>query len=93
MMVADPAYAGDRRIRIVNNTIDPIIEFYALPGKIRGWDDARNLLPLPIRPGQRGEIVINGTCRLNLLAVFADGTEAARWELNLCKRTEVTFYD
>jgi hypothetical protein len=81
-----PASALDRHIEFVNDTRMAIVEIYASPVGVGRWDQdllGDGILP----PGSSVLISIDGGtgyCRIDLEAVFDDGTAHIRRDVNVC---------
>lgn len=87
ILAAGPAQALDRRVRVVNASTQPIVEFYGTHfGNLPSQEDmlgADNL-------AAGKSVVLNfedgsGYCRFSFRAVFADGVELARPSVNVCE--------
>lgn len=87
VMMATPATALDRRVRILNATTTDMVGFYGAP--VGTAPSQRNLLGGDLLPAG-GAVVIDfedgsGYCRYAIRAVFADALELARASLNVCE--------
>jgi len=93
-MSATGAAAVDRRVRIVNDTSYDIISFYASNKGSRSWEE--DILGRRILPAGHS-VVINiddgtGYCKYDFLAVFEDGDELEKYNINVCEVSEFTYY-
>jgi hypothetical protein len=81
-----PASASDRHIEFVNDTRMAIVEIYASPVGIGRWD--QDLLGDRILPPANSVLISiaggTGYCRIDLKAVFDDGTAHIRRDVNVC---------
>jgi len=81
-----PASVLDRHIEFVNDTRMAIVEIYASPVGVGRWDQdllGDGILP----PASSVPISIDGGtgyCRIDLKAVFDDGTTYIRRDVNVC---------
>jgi hypothetical protein len=81
-----PALALDRHVQLTNSTRMVIVEFYASRGGSGNWQQdilGEEFLP----PGQSVVVDIDdqtGYCRFDLKAVFDDGTNLIRRNVNIC---------
>jgi hypothetical protein len=86
-LLSAPAFALDRRVRIVNDSKHDIVGFYGTNVGVRDWQD--NLLGAAIlRAG--ASIVLDfedgsGYCRFRFRAVFDDNKELVRPSVNICE--------
>lgn len=86
-VLAEPAAALDRRVRIVNDSKVDIVDFFAVNVDLRDWPDS--LLGDDILPAG-GSVVLNfddgsGYCRFRFRAVFTDGVALERDSVNICE--------
>lgn len=92
-MVAAPASALDRHVRIVNQTGYTIVRFY---GSNTGADDwQEDILGEDVLPSG-SSVVINfddatGYCKFDFKAVFEDGDEMVKQGVNVCKVGTFTY--
>ena len=92
-MVAAPASALDRHVRIVNETGYTIVRFY---GSNTGADDwQEDILGEDVLPSG-SSVVINfddasGYCKFDFKAVFEDGDEMVKQGVNVCKVGTFTY--
>ena len=89
------AQALDRRVNIVNNTSTDMVEFYASSVGVRDWEE--DILGQDILPSGH-EVVVDiddgtGYCKYDLRAVFSDGLEAVKGDVNVCEIGTFTFND
>ena len=90
---AIPAFALDRRVRIVNETGYILIEFYGSNKGSRSWEEdilGRDVL------GSGQSIMIDfddgtGYCKFDFKAVFDDGDELIRKNINICEIGTYTY--
>lgn len=86
-LIAAPAQALDRRVRLVNDSKHAVTEFYGSKfGDRASGDDMLGDDDLP--PG--GTLILNfedgsGYCRFAFRAVFDDGKILARKSVNVCE--------
>ena len=92
-MIAAPASALDRHVRIVNQTGYTIVRFY---GSNTGADDwQEDILGEDMLPSGQS-VVINfddatGYCMFDFKAVFDDGEELVRDGVNICEVATFTY--
>jgi hypothetical protein len=81
-----PASALDRQLQLTNTTRLPIIELYAAQNGSGEWRS--DMLGEDfLRPGDTVVITVDdqaGYCRFDFKAVFDDGTELIRRDINVC---------
>lgn len=87
------ANALDRRVNIINATSYDIIEFYASSVGVRDWEEDI-LGPDILEAGE--SVVINiddgtGYCKYDFLAVFDDGEEVIKGNVNVCEISSFRF--
>ena len=90
---ATPAFAQDRRVRIINGTRHTMVRFYASNSSRTSWEEdilGRKVLPA----GQ--SVVVNiddgsGACLYDFKAVFDDGDELTRGQINVCQISEYRY--
>jgi hypothetical protein len=87
------ANALDRRVNIINATSYDIIEFYASSVGMRDWEEDI-LGPDILAAG--ASVVINiddgtGYCKYDFLAVFDDGEEVIKGNVNVCEISSFRF--
>jgi len=84
--IGPPASALDRHIEFINDTRMAIVEIYASPVGVGRWGQdllGDGILP----PASSIRISIDGGmgyCRIDLKAVFDDGTAHIRRDVNVC---------
>ncbi|MVO15049.1 hypothetical protein [Parasedimentitalea huanghaiensis] len=88
-----PAAALDRRVRIVNQTGYVLVEFYGSNKGSRSWEEDI-LGPDVLGSGQ--SVMINfddgtGYCKFDFKAVFDDGDELIRKNVNICEIGTYTY--
>ncbi|GGH52666.1 hypothetical protein GVY41_08645 [Frigidibacter albus] len=91
--MALPAAALDRRVKIVNQTGYTIVEFYASNTGTSDWQE--DILGPDVLPSG-SSVMVNiddgtGYCKYDLLAVFEDGDEVVRSDLNVCEVGTFTY--
>ncbi len=92
---ATGALAYDRHVMIVNNTSYDIYEFYASSVGVDIWEEdilADGILP----SGHQVRVNIDdgsGYCRYDFKAVFEDGYESVRSNVNVCEVGTYTYSD
>lgn len=90
---ATPAVAQDRRVRIINGTNHTMVRFYASNSSRTSWEEdilGRKVLPA----GQSVMVNIDdgsGACLYDFKAVFDDGDELTRGQVNVCQITEYRY--
>ncbi|MDP3341202.1 hypothetical protein [Frigidibacter sp.] len=90
---AFPAAALDRRVQIVNNTGYTIVEFYASNTGTSDWQE--DILGPDVLPSG-SSVMINiddgtGYCKYDLLAIFDDGDELMKGDVNVCEVGTFTY--
>jgi len=88
-----PAAALDRRVRIVNATGFAIVEFYASNTGTSDWQE--DILGQDVLPSG-ASVMINiddgtGYCKYDLLAVFEDGDQLVKSDVNVCEVGTFTY--
>jgi hypothetical protein len=82
-----PAFAQDRRVRIVNNTGFTIVRFYGSNKGSKSWEE--DILGADVLgPGQSVNINFDdgtGYCKFDFKAVFNDGEELVSKNINICE--------
>ena len=88
-----PAQAEDRRVRIINNTRHTMVRFFASNSSRTTWEE--DILGQRVLPaGQSVMINIDdgsGACLFDFKAVFDDGDELVRQQVNVCQISEYTY--
>jgi hypothetical protein len=73
--------------RVHNQTRTPVVKLYVSDSRINDWEE--DVLGDGIlNPGETGKINFSGPsdwCLFDIKAVFSDGDEAEKYEVNLCK--------
>lgn len=86
-LIAGPALAEDRRVKIINETDHTIVQFYASNVGQDDWEE--DILGADmLRPGQSVTINIDdgsGYCKYDFKAVFSDGDVLVRQGIDVCK--------
>ena len=84
---AIPAFAQDRKVRIVNNTNFTIVRFYGSNKGSKSWEE--DILGADVLdPGQSVNINFDdgtGYCKFDFKAVFNDGEELVSKNINICE--------
>ena len=88
-----PAAALDRRVQIVNQTGYTIVEFYASNTGTDDWQE--DILGADVLPSGSA-VMINiddgtGYCKYDLLAIFEDGDEVVKPDVNVCEVATFTY--
>jgi hypothetical protein len=90
---ATSANALDRRVNIINETSYVIVEFYASNVGERDWEE--DILGADIlEPGASVMINIDdgtGYCKFDFMAVFDDGDEVIKEDVNVCEISSFRF--
>jgi hypothetical protein len=87
------AQAQDRRVNIINETSYVIVEFYASNVGERDWEE--DILGADIlEPG--ASVMVNvddgtGYCKYDFMAVFDDGDEVIKEDVNVCEISSFRF--
>jgi hypothetical protein len=89
------SFALDRRVRIINDSIYDIHEFYASSVGAKTWEE--DILGRQILPSGT-DVVINiddgtGYCKYDFRAVFEDGEEVITESVNVCEISSFTYHD
>ncbi len=90
---AIPAFALDRRVRIVNDTGYVLVEFYGSNKGSTSWEEDI-LGPDVLRTGQSVMIDFDdgtGYCKFDFKAIFDDGDELIRKGVNICEIGSYTY--
>jgi hypothetical protein len=87
------ANALDRRVNIINETSSVIVEFYASSVGVREWEEDI-LGPDILESG--ASVVVNiddgtGYCKYDFMAVFDDGEEVIKGDVNVCEISSFRF--
>jgi hypothetical protein len=87
--------AQDRHVSVINETSRTLVSFYASNILRPGWEE--DILGFNVlAPGHSVRVNIDdgtGYCWFDLKAVFADGSEAVRYGVNVCRIETWTIYD
>lgn len=89
------AQAQDRHVRVINETSNTLVSFYASNISIPGWEEDMFGLRTLV-PGYSVLVNIDdgtGYCHFDLKAVFSNGSEAVRYNVNVCTTETWTIYD
>jgi hypothetical protein len=93
LLVASVAYAADRRVETVNKTGLTMTEFYASNTGASEWEE--DILGTDILAnGDTVEVNIDdgtGKCRFDFKAVFQNGAELVRNNINVCQISTFTY--
>lgn len=95
LSLALSAQALDRRVNIVNGSSYTIMEFYASSVGVEDWEE--DILGPDVLPSG-SSVMVNiddgtGYCKYDLMAVFEDGDEAVKHDVNVCEVATFTFTD
>lgn len=93
VVAALPAAALDRRVTIINNTGYTIVNFFGSNTGTNSWEEdilGRDVLP------SGSSVVINfndgtGYCMFDFLAIFDDGEQLVRENVNICEISTFTY--
>ncbi|MGO4853776.1 hypothetical protein [Phaeovulum sp. W22_SRMD_FR3] len=90
---AVPTLALDRRVKIVNNTGYTMTEFYGSNKGTDSWEE--DILGADVLPSG-SSVMINfndssGYCKFDFKAVFEDGDELVRQNVNVCELGTFTY--
>ena len=95
LAVHSPAQAEDLEFLLYNDSSADLVEFNISPASSDNWEE--NLLAGGyLAPGYEIDVdIADGltTCVYDIRGVFADGSEAEDYALNLCDLGEYTFTD
>lgn len=93
LTVAAPAHATDRRVRIHNETGLTLYRFYSTNSGATKW--GRDVMgSATLAPGQYMTMNFDnaqGYCLFDFRAIFEDGTELTRANVNVCQITDYTY--
>ncbi len=92
LALASPAWALDRKVTIVNNSGFTISYFYGSNVGTTFWEE--DLLSSDVL-SNGASVVVNfddttGYCRFDFRAIFDDGTEIVKKDVNVCEITTFT---
>jgi hypothetical protein len=92
VVVAGPAAALDRKVTIVNNSGITVSYFYGSNVGTTFWEE--DLLASDVL-SNGASVVVNfddttGYCRFDFRAIFDDGTEIVKKDVNVCEITTFT---
>lgn len=93
MLASTSASAADRHVKIINATDHTIVRFYASRTSTNSWEEDI-LGSNTLEPGQAANINIDdgsGACVFDFKAVFDDGDELVRSEVNVCRISSYTY--
>lgn len=92
-ILAGPAFALDRRVTIVNNTGFTMVKFYGSNKGAKTWEE--DILGEDVLPsGSQVSVNFNdesGYCKFDFKAVFDDGDELVREDVNICEIATFTY--
>ena len=91
---AGPALAEDRRVRLINDTGFTMVRFYASRVSTDDWEEDI-LGDSVLRSGASVMVNIDdgtGACRYDFKAVFDDGDELVRNDINVCRITSYRYH-
>ncbi|MGB8815251.1 MAG: hypothetical protein WCC57_18895 [Paracoccaceae bacterium] len=91
--LASPALALDRRVTIVNNTGFTMVKFYGSNTGSKSWQE--DILGNDVLPSG-SQVTVNfnddsGYCKFDFKAVFDDGDELVREDVNICEIATFTY--
>lgn len=91
--MALPVAALDRRVRIINNTGYTIVRFYGSNKGTNSWEE--DILGADVLR-HNSSLVINfddgtGYCKFDFKAVFDDGDELVKKDINICEIGTFTY--
>ena len=91
--LVSPALALDRRVTIVNNTGFTMVKFYGSNKGAKTWEE--DILGEDVLPsGSQVSVNFNdesGYCKFDFKAVFDDGDELVREDVNICEIATFTY--
>ena len=86
-LIAGPALAEDRRVKIINETDHTIVQFYASNIGENDWEE--DILGTEmLRPGAAVTVNVDdgtGYCKYDFKAVFSDGDVLIRRGIDVCQ--------
>ena len=86
-LIAGPALAEDRRVKVINETDHTIVQLYASNVGANDWEE--DILGQEmLRPGQAVTINVDdgtGYCKYDFKAVFSDGDVLIRQGIDVCQ--------
>jgi hypothetical protein len=93
VVAALPAAALDRRVTIINNTGYTIVNFFGSNTGTNSWQE--DILGNDVLPSG-SSVVINfndgtGYCKFDFLAVFDDGDQLIKENVNICEISTFTY--
>lgn len=95
VLLAGEAHATDRHVRIINSTSTTMKMFFASNVDIKKWEE--DILGDDVlRPGDSVNVDIDDgtdTCEYDFRALFTDGLESVKNNVNVCRIGEFTFND
>ena len=88
-----PAAALDRRVTIINNTGYTIVNFFGSNTGSQSWQE--DILGNDVLPSG-SSVVVNfndgtGYCKFDFLAVFDDGDQLIKENINICEISTFTY--
>ncbi|SLN44305.1 hypothetical protein [Ruegeria meonggei] len=95
LTVCSSAYAEDLEFLLHNDSSSDLVEFNISPASSDDWEEDL-LADGYLAPGyETGVDIVDGltTCIYDIRGIFADGSEAEDFGLNLCDLGEYTFTD
>ncbi|WP_097068458.1 hypothetical protein [Rhodobacter maris] len=91
--LALPAAALDRRVRIVNNTGFTMVRFYGSNKGSDSWEE--DILGNDVLPSGSSVMIdfddASGYCKFDFKAVFEDGEELVKNNVNICQISTFTY--
>ncbi|MEN9224588.1 MAG: hypothetical protein Q6L60_03010 [Thermostichus sp. HHBFW_bins_43] len=91
-LATSAALAQDLQFTLHNETSADLVEFYITTSGSDSWEE--NLLSGPIGTGESATVTIADgevVCEYDILGIFADGSQAEDYELDLCELGSYTY--
>ena len=93
LAVAAPAVALDRKVTIINNTGFTIVNFFGSNTGTQSWEE--DILGNDVLPSGSSVVVnfddASGYCKFDFLAVFDDGDQLIKENINICEISTFTY--
>lgn len=95
LSLAAGASAADRRVKVINETAVPLVEFYASNIGTNDWEE--DILGTDVLPSG-ASVTVNiddgsGYCKFDFKGVFEDGDEVVSERVDVCSTGVFTFTD
>jgi hypothetical protein len=91
--LAVPAVALDRRVTIINNTGYTIVNFFGSNTGTTSWEE--DILGNDVLPSGSSVVVnfddASGYCKFDFLAIFDDGEQLIKENINICEISTFTY--